>query len=221
MRLARILVAIAIGVPLVVSMPGRAVACSCAIRDAKHVIADADAIVAGHVVAQVEADPMHTMSSVAVDGVYKGRIGPSITLRAGIGSGGGSDCAVLYPVGSKVDPLVLFQRQDGTYTTDACAMPVVGRLSKLLGMAHPPSADGPSAVPLPTPVQAPPPAAAPPSGAKGVSWPAVLGGAVIGVGLIAWAIRRTAREHVAAGPTAADAEVRGEGDAPPPVEPSG
>jgi hypothetical protein len=215
-QIVRLLVAIAVGVPLVASTPGRAVACECAIRDAKHVIADADAIVSGRIVAQATPDATTTMSSVAVDGVYEGNVGPTLTLSAEIGTGGTSDCAVLYPVGSPVDPLVLFARADGTYGVDACALPVAPQLSRLLGVAHPPAADGPPAVPLPGPVEAPPPAAAPPPATHGASWPAVAAGVLIGVGLIAWAIRRTAREHVGGEPSAPEADA-----AEPPADPSG
>jgi hypothetical protein len=215
-HLARIFLAIAVGVPIVAATPGRAVACACALRDASHVIAGADAIVAGHVVADAAAGPTRTMSSLAIDGVYEGDVGPTVTLSTEIGPAGASDCAVLYPVGSEVDPVVLQERPDGTYVVDACAMPVVRQVAKALGVAHPPQADGPPAVPLPSPVEAPPPAAAPPAGsAQHVSWPAVLAGALIGVGLIAWAIRKTAREHVGGGDEEHDEA------APPPGEPSG
>ena len=120
-RLLRPLIALAIAAPALVSMAGPAVACSCAPQPVKTVLANADAVVAGHVVGEQPIDSMTTHSLLAVDGVYKGKVGATITLNANIGYGGGSSCAVLYPVGSKVDPLVLQRLDDGTYQASTCA----------------------------------------------------------------------------------------------------
>jgi hypothetical protein len=186
-RAVRVLLAAAIAVPLVASMPGRAVACDCAGGDAAKIVRHADAIVAGHVVSQSEIDPVDTRSDFVVDGVYRGQVAATITLSAALGPGGGSDCAVLYPVGATVDPLVLRAQPDGSYTVDTCSMVVAPEIASLVGDARPPP-PGPS----PT-AGGPPPVAAEPAGSGGVSWPAVAGGAVLAVVLIAVALRRSAR----------------------------
>jgi hypothetical protein len=217
----RVLAAVAICAPLVASTAGPAVACECARLDPHRIVRQADAIVAGRVVNVVTVDPTHTMSSLAVEGVYEGRVGSTLTMRSDIGPGGGSDCAVFYPVGSKVDPLVLNRLPDDTYVVDICAMPMTAQIAKLLGAARPPPANGPPAAPIPTVVAAvPPPANVPPS-ANRVSWPAVGGGALVALALIVLAVRRSARSTEAEphGPDAA-AAVPGE-DGAPPVEPSG
>jgi hypothetical protein len=217
----RVLIALAIGVPLVASMPGPAVACECRRLDPHRIVKQADAIVAVRVVDVVTVDEMHTMSSIAVDGVYAGRVGPTLTLRSDIGPGGGSDCSVLYPMGSTVDPLVLDRLPDATYVVDVCAMPVVAQIDKLLGAARPPPDDGPSAAPIPTVVAVVPPAASAPTPPGGVSWPAVGGGALIALALIVLAVRRSTKP---AGDDPADGDdpvvTPAEGGAPP-GEPSG
>jgi hypothetical protein len=220
--LLRALLAIGIGAPLLALTPGPAAACSCVVREPRRVIDGADAIVAGRVVGQAALDQTHTMSSVAVDGVYVGRVGAMLTLRSDVGTGGGADCAVLYPVGSTIDPLVLSERPDGTYQVEGCALPVMRQVATLLGEAHPPQADGPAAVPLPSHVPAPPPAAAPAPGPNGISWPAVLGGTLAGIGLMVWALRRSARGTPGAEPAEDAAGGSEAGDiGGPPAEPSG
>lgn len=218
-RLVRMLIAIVIGVPLVAATPGRAIACECARLDAHRILRQADAIVAGHVVGVVPIDPMHTMSSLAVDGVYQGRVGPTVTLSAPIGPEGGSDCAVLYPVGSNIDPLVLQWQPDGTFLVDACALPVSRQIGKLLGTARPPSAAGPPAAPIPTTV-APPPIAAAPVPADGVSWPAVGGGALIALVLIVLAVLRAGRGPSEPGSPDDDTDGSAATDGASPTEPS-
>jgi hypothetical protein len=205
-RAVRVLLAAAVAVPLVASIPGRAVACDCAALDAKKIVHQADAIVAGHVVSQTEVDPVDTRSELAVDGIYLGQVAATITLSAAVGPGGGSDCAVLYPVAARVDPLVLRAQPDGTYVVDTCSMVVAREIAKLLGDARPPP---PAA--SPTDAGAVPPVATEPVGG-GVSWPAVAGGVVLAVVLIGGALWRSARRHaeeVAAEGDAGDAEQPG------------
>jgi hypothetical protein len=186
-RAVRVLLAAGIAGPLVSSMPGRAVACDCAALDAKKIVHHADAIVAGQVVSQTEVDAVDTRSDFAVDGVYRGEVAATITLSTPLGPGGGSDCAVLYPVGARVDPLVLHAELDGSYTVDTCSMVVAPEIATLVGDARPP--------PPPPPTGAEPvPVAAEPAGG-GVSWPAVAGGAVLAALLIAAALWRSARRH--------------------------
>ena len=175
-RLLRPLIALAIAAPALVSMAGPAVACSCAPEPVKKVLANADAVVAGHVVGEQPIDSMSTHSLLAVDGVYKGKVEATITLNANIGYGGGSSCAVLYPVGSKVDALVLQRLDDGTYQVEVCALLSRGEVFKVLGAARPP----PHASASPSPAAA----ATPAVDRRGLSWPAVLGGLLVAMGAI-------------------------------------
>ncbi len=209
-RWVRVLVAIAIGAPLVASSPGPAVACDCARVDPHRIVKQADAIIAGHVLDVVTFDPTRTMSSIGVDGVYEGRVGATVTVRSDIGPAGGSDCTVLYPVGSKIDPLVLLRQPDQTYVIDICAMPMAGQVSKLLGTARPPPVDGPPAVPLPTSAAPAPVVAAAAPQQRQVSWPAVGVGALLALALITFAVLRSAR-----GAAAERVGIDADGDEPP------
>lgn len=191
-RLLRPLIALAIAAPALVSMAGPAVACSCAPQPVKKVLANADAVVAGHVVGEQPIDSMSTHSLLAVDGVYKGKVEATIMLNATIGYGGGSSCAVLYPVGSKVDPLVLQRVDDGTYQVEVCALLSRGEVLKVLGTARPP----PHAAASPSPAAA----ATPPSAdRRGLSLGAVLGGLLLAMGAIVllrrWSGRRRERHE--------------------------
>jgi hypothetical protein len=188
-RALRLLVATALAVPLLVATGGRAVACSCAAQTAKQTIRGADAIVAGHVVNQIETDPMTTRSTLAVDGVYKGDATAEITLVANVGSGGANTCSVLYPVGATVDPLVLTRHADGTYEVQTCALLTMNAVRAQLGPAKPPP---PGADSSPPPFATVPPSIVEP----GISWPAVAGGIAVALVLMAWALRRAHRERV-------------------------
>jgi hypothetical protein len=219
-RWVRVLVAIAIGAPLVASSPGPAVACDCARVDPHRIVKQADAIVAGHVLDVVTFDPTRTMSSIGVDGVYEGRVGATVTVRSDIGPAGGSDCTVLYPVGSQIDPLVLLRQPDQTYLIDICAMPMAGQVSKLLGTARPPPADGPPAAPLPTKA-APAPVVAAETAQQRVSWPAVGAGALLALALITFAVLRSARGAAAERVGVEADEEASDADDPPTEDPSG
>jgi hypothetical protein len=191
-RLLRPLLALAIAAPALVSMAGPAVACSCASQPVRKVLANADAVVAGHVVGEQPIDSMRTDSLLAVDGVYKGKVEATITLNANIGYGGGSSCALLYPVGSKVDPLVLQRLDDGTYQASICGFLSRAQVVKAIGTARPP----PQAAASPSLA-----AAARPPAADGrrLSWAAVLGGLLLAAGAVAllrrWSSRRRERHQ--------------------------
>ena len=184
-RFLRLLIALAIAAPALVSMAGPAVACSCVSQPARKVLATADAVVAAHVVGEQPIGATTTDSIVAVDGVYQGDVDATIVVRSDIGFGGASSCAVLYPVGSKVDPLVLHRLDDGTYQTSICAFLSRAEVVGLVGAARPPPPQ-PSA----TPTSSPPPVA---TEATGLSWPAVLGGLLLAVVAIALLLRRSGR----------------------------
>ena len=186
-RALRLLLATAIALPLFVATGGRAIACSCAPQSPHRTIRQADAIVAGHVTGQVQLDPTTTNTTVAVDGVYAGTVPAEITLVANLGDSGGSTCAVLYPMGSEVDPLVLHAVGDGTYQVSVCSLLDAAAVQARLGDAAPPP-------PLVSSIATPPPDATVPAD-RGLSWPAVLGGIALAIVLIAWALRRAAREQ--------------------------
>ena len=191
-RLLRPLLALAIAAPALVSMAGPAVACSCASQSVRKVLANADAVVAGHVVGEQPIDSMRTDSLLAVDGVYKGKVEATITLHANIGYGGGSSCALLYPVGSKVDPLVLQRLDDGTYQASTCGFLSRAQVVKVLGTARPP----PHATASPSLAAA----AQPPAADRWrLSWAAVLGGLLLAAGSVAllrrWSSRRRERHQ--------------------------
>jgi hypothetical protein len=214
-RFLRVLLVAAIATPLVAAMPGRAVACECALLDPQQIVKQADAIVAGHVVSQTSVDPMHTQSVFAVDGVYRGRVASTLILTAAAGTGGGSDCAVLYPVGATVDPLVL-SRRGSAYAVDPCALASGPQILALLGAARPPA----EAAAVTSPAEPAPIAVAPKPG--GVSWPAVAGGLVVAVALIGLALRRSARQGAleAASSDGVAAGVHpSDGEAPEPTAP--
>jgi len=190
-RLLRPLIALAIAAPAF-AMAGPAVACSCAPQSVKKVLANADAVVAGHVVGEQPIDAMSTHSLLAVDGVYKGKVEATITLTANIGYGGGSSCSVLYPVGSKVDPVVLQRLDDGTFQVAVCDFLSHAEVVKALGAARPP----PHASAAPS---AAAPALSPPAIRRGLSWAAVVGGLLLAVGAIEllrrWSSRRRERHQ--------------------------
>jgi hypothetical protein len=184
----RLVVAVAVALPLTVATGGRAVACSCAPRTPRQVIRAADAIVVGHVVGQIETGSVSTETTVAVDGVYRGDVPAELTLLADLGSGGGSTCAVLYPVGSRVDPLVLRQvNTEGVFAVDTCALLSLDEVRRSLGRAGP-------APPAPSPTE-PVVGAASTVVARGISWAAVLGGITLAIVLMMWALRRADRSR--------------------------
>ncbi|MEP6758954.1 MAG: hypothetical protein ABJB55_07150 [Actinomycetota bacterium] len=185
-RILRLAVALAITAPALVSMAGPAVACSCAPLPAAKVLAQADAVVAGHVIGEQPIEAMITDSTLAVDGVYKGKVDATITLTANIGPGGVNSCAVLYPVGSKVDPLVLHRLDDGTYQIALCTFLSRAQVINLVGNARPP----PPTQETPSASASPLPAA---DGDVGVSRPAVAAGIVLAVLAIALLLRWSGR----------------------------
>ncbi len=186
-RVARLVVAAAVAVPLLAAAPGRAVACECRQLDAHQIVRSADAIIAGRVTNEIELDPTSTRSVVQVQGVYTGHVPATVNVDADLGPGGGSSCAVLYPVGSEVDPMLLVRAGGGgSYTIDPCLIGSMPHVRALLGDARPPppASASPSAVPIPI---------AGPTPVPGMSWPAVVAGLVLAVALIVAAVRWSGR----------------------------
>jgi hypothetical protein len=183
---ARLVVAAAVAVPLLAAAPGPAVACSCQPLDAHQIVRRADAIIAGRVTNEIELDATRTRSVVEVQGVYRGHVPATVNVDAALGPGGGSSCAVLYPVGSEVDPMLLIRAPGGSYTIDPCLIGSMPHVRALLGGARPPppGSPSPSGVPIPIAGSTPLP---------GMSWPAVVAGLVLAVALIVAALRWTGR----------------------------
>jgi len=194
-RIARLLIAAAVAVPMVGSAAGPAAACACAPTDAKQIVHHADAIIAGKVENEITIDADHTRSIVRVQGVYRGNPPATIYVDTDLGTGGGQSCALLYPVGSLVDPMVLQKLPDGSYTIEQCVIGSTPQLRALLGTARPPPLAGLSPSPDGTAIPVPVADAAPVSG---MSWGAVGLGLVLGVVLIAAAVRRSGRATVEA-----------------------
>ncbi len=210
----RVLIVLAIAAPLFVATGGRAIACSCAPSPADRVLRRADAVVAGHVIDEATVDAMTTRSTLAVDGVYRGRVPATITLEADVGPGGGSTCAVLYPVGASVDPLVLERLADGAYRVDVCALLSADEIRSELGAprAPPPGAAGPGLSSGPSPAR--PPIASAPATGHGLSWPAIAGGLALALVAMIVVVRRARGDE----PADADEEggdgTEGDGEAP-------
>jgi len=192
-RVARLLIAAAVAVPLVGSAAGRAVACVCLPATAQQIVHGADAIVAGRIQSEIPLGATRTRSIVKVQGVYRGTVPATIFVDAALGSGGGSDCAVLYPVGSEVDPMVLQKLPGGSYTIEPCVLGSMPHVRALLGDARPPPLAGlspsVSSSGLPAPV-------ATSTSISGMSWAAVGIGLLLAVGLIAGTVRWSGRRAV-------------------------
>lgn len=209
--------------PLFVATGGRAIACSCAVGTARDVIRNANAIVVGHIDDERPIDALHTATIVTVTGVYKGRVAPIITLTADLGNGGGSSCAVLYPVGDTVDPLVLGRHADGTYEVQLCSIVSASAVRGVLGDPVPVAQVSGSPLPSGSATPAVPPATSDDVGASGggLSWPAVAVGAILAVALIALALRRASRAERAERAGTEDAPEGAESDPAAPGDPSG
>ena len=192
-RVARLLIAAAVAVPLVGSAAGRAVACVCLPATAQQIVHGADAIVAGRIQSEIPLGATRTRSIVRVQGVYRGTVPATIFVDAALGSGGGSDCAVLYPVGSEVDPMVLQKLPGGSYTIEPCVLGSMPHVRALLGDARPPPLAGPSPSVSSSGVPAP---VATSTSISGMSWVAVGIGLLLAVGLIAGAVRWSGRRAV-------------------------
>ena len=192
-RVARLLIAAAVAVPLVGSAAGRAVACVCLPATAQQIVHGADAIVVGRIQSEIPLGATRTRSIVRVQGVYRGTVPATIFVDAALGSGGGSDCAVLYPVGSEVDPMVLQKLPGGSYTMEPCVLGSMPHVRALLGDARPPPLAGPSPSVSSSGVPAP---VATSTSISGMSWAAVGIGLLLAVGLIAGAVRWSGRRAV-------------------------
>jgi len=188
-RIARLLIAAAVAVPLAGSAAGPAAACACLPVEPAQIVHRADAIISGRIENEISLDATHTRSIVRVEGVYRGAVPAEIFVDTDLGTGGGSSCAVLYPVGSVVDPMVLEKLANGSYTIEQCVIGSMPHVRALLGAARPPPSLSPSESAVPIPVAASTPI-------PGMSWGAVGLGLLVAVALIAAAVRWSGRRAV-------------------------
>jgi hypothetical protein len=188
-RIARLLIAAAVAVPLAGSAAGPAAACACLPVEPAQIVHRADAIISGRIENEISLDATHTRSIVRVEGVYRGAVPAEIFVDTDLGTGGGSSCAVLYPVGSVVDPMVLEKLANGRYTIEQCVIGSMPHVRALLGAARPPPSLSPSESAVPIPVAASTPI-------PGMSWGAVGLGLLVAVALIAAAVRWSGRRAV-------------------------
>jgi len=193
-RFARLLIAAAIMVPLMGSSAGAASTCACLPVGAKEIVHGAAAIISGRIESEVTLDATHSRDIVKVQGIYRGNVPTStIYVDTDLGPAGGQTCAVLYPVGSEVDPMVLQKLPTGSYVIDRCAIGVMPHLRALLGAARPPPLAALSPSPGGSTVLVPVATSAPMSG---MSWGAVALGLVLAVVLIAAFFRWSGRRAV-------------------------
>jgi hypothetical protein len=188
--------------PTLVLTASPCAACSCAPQSPKQLFRDADAAFVGSVVGQEAIDQTTTVQTFAVGSVYKGPLGATVQVIAPIGSGGGDTCGVLFGAGKVA---VILHRQGDGWTTDVCSRITVTKLAAV----------GPSPVhPSPEPSATPPPPPTPSDGgSRGLSWPGVVIGLLLGVAAIAAALSlggRRDRDRASPLPAA------GEEDAPDP-----
>ena len=207
-RIARLLIAAAVAVPLVGSAAGPAAACACLPIEPQQIVHRADAIISGLVDNEISLDATHTRSIVRVEGVYRGAVPAQIFVDTDLGTGGGSTCAILYPVGSVIDPMVLQKLANGSYTIEQCVIGSMPHVRALLGEARPPPPAEASASAVPIPVGASTPL-------PGMSWGAVGLGLVVAVVLIAAAVRWSGRRAVETASPFDDLPAPGPDDAGP------
>ena len=206
---ARLSVVVLLAVPLLSITAAPCSACSCVPRTPKQLLHHADAAFVGIVVAEQAIDATTTVQTFAVQGVFKGALGASVDVIEPIGSGGGSTCGVAYPPDTRV-AIVLYRQGDG-WTTDICSLVSPADLEAVAPSPLPPR-PGPSPSSLPS---VPPP---PPEPSRGLGWPAVMLGLLVGVAGIALALSLGGRSRRSEG-TAASESAEGEGPEEPPAEP--
>ena len=192
-RIARLLIAAAVAVPFMGSAAGAAATCACLPVGAKDIARQADAIISGRIDNEITLDATHTRSIVTVQGVYRGTVPSTIYVDSDVGTAGGKSCAVLYAIGTVVDPMVLQKLPTGSYTIEPCTIGAMPQLRALLGTARPPPVGGPSPSPDGTAMPIPVGTSTPISG---MSWQAVALGLVLAVVLIAAFVRWSGRRAV-------------------------
>jgi hypothetical protein len=152
-------------------------ACSCVSRTPKELLRRADAAFVGSVVEQRSIDQTTTLQTFRVRSIFKGPLGPTVSVIDPIGSAGGDTCGILY--GSGEVALILYRQGDG-WTTDVCSRITTAQLA---AVGPTPTHPGPEPSDVPSPV-----VPTVDGGGSGLGWPAVIVGLLVGVAAIAAAL---------------------------------
>ena len=203
---ARLSVVVLLATPALFVIATPCSACSCVLRTPRQLLHRADAAFVGTVVAEQPVDATTTVQTFAVEGVFKGTLGPSVNVIEPIVSGG-SSCGIAYPRDTRV-AVVLYRQGDG-WTTDMCSFVSLARLEAVAPSPLPPR-PGPSPSGLPTVA---PPVAVP---TRGLGWQAVVLGLLVGIAGIALAVSLGGRNGRSRATSPLDpAEGAGRDDSPP------
>ena len=198
--LLKILALLIVSCSTLVATASPCLACGCTPRTPRQIFRRSDAAFVGRVVDERAVDADTTVQTFHVEGVYKGLLGPSVDVVAHIGAGGGSDCGILFPEGTSV--AVMLQQEGDAWTTDGCSLVTLAQLRQVAPSPSPPL-PAPSGSATPTTVVAAP--ASPPSaGRSGVSWQAVVAGALHAIAAIAFVLSRESRRAARTRPYRSD-----------------
>jgi hypothetical protein len=156
------------------------------------VLRRADAAFVGEVTSQRPLDAMTTAQTFRVDAVYKGALHTTVDVVASMGAAGGSDCAILFPSGSRV--AVVLQQQGDRWISDACSLLTTAQLRRVAPPPQPPlPGAGPQAGgPTPSSTSAPASAAGSSSGG-GISGAGVIAGGLLAIAAIAFVLSLESR----------------------------
>jgi hypothetical protein len=207
---ARLSVVVLLAAPAVFVTATPCSACSCVPRTPKQLLHRADAAFVGTVVAEQPIDATTTVQTFAVQGVFKGALGPSVNVIEPIGSGGGSTCGIAYALGARV--AVVVSHQGDGWTTDSCSLVSLSDLEAVAPSPVPPR-------PEPSPSASPTVPPFPPEASHGLGWQAVVLGLLVAVAGIALALSlggRSGRTQGRPAPGSAEAE----GPNEPPADPT-
>ncbi len=170
-------------------------ACGCTPQTPKQVLRRADAAFVGEVTSQRPLDAMTTAQTFRVDAVYKGALHSTVDVVASMGAAGGSDCAILFPSGSRV--AVVLQQQGDHWISDACSLLTLAELRRVAPAPEPPL---PGQAPEPPlsgqgqTVGSTPSTSAPSTGSGGgISGAGAIGGALLAVAAIAFVLSLESR----------------------------
>jgi hypothetical protein len=197
--------------PAVVLNASPCSACSCVPQTPKRLLRDADAAFVGTVIDEQAIDPVTTVQTFDVEGVFKGTLGPTVQVIAPIGPGGGNTCGVLYARDTRV--AVILHRQGDGWTSDLCSFVELSDLEKVASSPVAPRAE-PSGSGSPTPV-----APASSGSGHGLGWGTAVLGLLLAVAVIALALSLGGRRERGRGTSPLEAAEQPEHG--PPADPPG
>ena len=187
-------------------------ACGCTPQTPKQVLRRADAAFVGEVTSQRPLDAMTTAQTFRVDAVYKGQLHSTVDVVASMGAAGGSDCAILFPSGSRV--AVVLQQQGDHWISDACSLLTMAQIRHVAPPPRPPLPGQAPEPPLPVGptvgVPVPSTSASSAGSGGGISGAGAIGGALLAIAAIAFVLslerRRATRNRREEAPDEADLE---------------